>query len=367
MNDNPSFNIFNYNFEQIRNLSDEWHEIMADQGSGKIYGPIKPENIIYRFKNPLGYTIQKITTENDLLVEGNRMNHCVGSYANAVHSGKSAIFSLRDQNNNPLATIELSGDLGSVRQIMANSNSEPSPEIKKLIGEWISTIPNIKWAYNSSSIDDELYELEYTDNLDDELEEILKKVESERDDYGIIHNYDKNIIPFYEKIIKLYEHENKYYRRNQSQYYWNMRETAETIARFAVIFDKIILKYWLSTQQTKMSSLNWQEQSNVNMLNEIKYKNIEELHNDWRDFDWISLPEPERDDFEDEDSYNIAVENHEEEEQKYNDENVSQEMEEYMKENLPYGFDDDISDYIEKYVDQEYTDLVEKVVNHQKS
>ena len=116
-----------------------------------------------------------------------------------------------------------------------------------------------------------------------------------------------------------------------------------------------------------MSSLNWQEQSNVNMLNEIKYKNIEELHNDWRDFDWISLPEPERDDFEDEDSYNIAVENHEEEEQKYNDENVSQEMEEYMKENLPYGFDDDISDYIEKYVDQEYTDLVEKVVNHQKS
>lgn len=368
MNDNPSFNIFNYNFEQIRELSDEWHEVMANKGSGKIYGPIKPENVVYRFKEPSGYTVQKVNTENDLLVEGDRMNHCVGSYFSAVSNGRSTIFSLRDQNNNPLATIELNGEMNTVRQIMANSNSEPNDEIKKLISEWISTMSNIKWAYHSSYIDDQLDELDYSDDLDNELELILKKLKNGKDDYGVPFDHTKNIIPFYKKIIRLYTHENRYYRRDTDRYYGKMYEPAETLARFAVIFDKDILVKYISANQEKMSPEIWNEQSNVNKLNEIRYKNNDKLWDEWLNYDnWTSLPEPDPDDYEDDESYRAALENHEEEEREYNDEIQQEEMKDHMKDHLPYGFDNDISEYLERYIDQEYKDLVEQAVNLQKS
>ena len=131
--------------------SDEWHDMMANQGSGKMYEPTKPENIVYGPDNWSnltwhGWTVQRVTTENDLLTEGNEknMNHCVGSYFEEVEKGTSVIFSLRDPNNRPHVTMEVSGPNASVQgmieQIQGNSNQEPDDEYKEMVKEFIMNV-----------------------------------------------------------------------------------------------------------------------------------------------------------------------------------------------------------------------------------
>jgi hypothetical protein len=48
----------------------------------------------------------ELTSADALDREGARMSHCVGSYASRVANGSTRIFSLRDADNQPLATIE---------------------------------------------------------------------------------------------------------------------------------------------------------------------------------------------------------------------------------------------------------------------
>ena len=58
---------------------------------------------------------------NDAFVlqeEGRCMRHCVGSYAPICLSGRSRIFSLRDQADRPLATIELGSGDGNRWQVL---------------------------------------------------------------------------------------------------------------------------------------------------------------------------------------------------------------------------------------------------------
>lgn len=49
----------------------------------------------------------RILTPNALNIEGNRMDHCVGTYDEKVLKGKSKIYSLRDPNDRPQCTIEV--------------------------------------------------------------------------------------------------------------------------------------------------------------------------------------------------------------------------------------------------------------------
>jgi hypothetical protein len=137
--------------------SDKWHEEQAAEGAGQGY---EEKNVVYTFKN--GWTIQDVKTENDLQVEGNLMGHCVGSYCEQVGAGESTIFSLRDPQNMPHATIEVQGgavvssdgpstanpfSLDSVTepgwditQIQGKQNQEPIPEYKAMIKEWFQSL-----------------------------------------------------------------------------------------------------------------------------------------------------------------------------------------------------------------------------------
>jgi hypothetical protein len=59
--------------------------------------------VVYEF--PDGFTIQELPPEA-LKAEGEMMQHSVGSYCEAVQRGDTVIYSLRDQNGNPHATME---------------------------------------------------------------------------------------------------------------------------------------------------------------------------------------------------------------------------------------------------------------------
>jgi hypothetical protein len=184
--------------------SKEWHEAMAEGGAGKIYmtsniifGPEWYENIpeemgYVEFKDYNGWTIQEVDTKNDLLVEGNLMNHCVGSYwseneerVRGSDGGRNRIFSLRDPNNKPHVTIETDQSREYVLQIMGHSNSTPKREYKEMIKFWVDSGESLLKFFDSG--EDELhYATKATssvslDNYDTEVNEFLHS----SDEYGL--------------------------------------------------------------------------------------------------------------------------------------------------------------------------------------
>jgi hypothetical protein len=131
--DNPNYNIGTKSFEEALEDSAEWHNAMAQRGSGKFYlpfqrdesGNLTDEKIVHKFED--GSMMVKVEDPNDLDVEGNFMHHCVGSYADKVDEGSCIIYSLRNKFNQPEATIEVGRD-GRVKQIKGPSNSKIDDE-----------------------------------------------------------------------------------------------------------------------------------------------------------------------------------------------------------------------------------------------
>lgn len=80
----------------------DWEDDMR----AKAEGPAQTRgNIVHSY--PDGWTVQQLTTPQELTDEGEKMGHCVGSYAGPVENGESLIYSLRDHNNEPHATWEV--------------------------------------------------------------------------------------------------------------------------------------------------------------------------------------------------------------------------------------------------------------------
>jgi hypothetical protein len=76
------------------------------------------------------WTIQKITTKEQLDAEGELLEHCVGSYFDEVSDGLTSIYSLRDPEGFPHVTIEYRDK--QIVQIQAKGNEFPRKHIKRL-------------------------------------------------------------------------------------------------------------------------------------------------------------------------------------------------------------------------------------------
>jgi len=140
--------IMKYTLEQATEASDKWHEELARQESLTSYNT---HNVVYKFND--GWEMVKLSS-GDCKAEGELMGHCVGSYAQSVERGDTTIFSLRDPQNEPHATIEASIEdpeernrlrpkaklSFSIRQIQGKQNDEPTPEYKARIKEWITSL-----------------------------------------------------------------------------------------------------------------------------------------------------------------------------------------------------------------------------------
>ena len=178
--------ISSYSAQEAAVASDEWHRMMAGQGEGKNYEPTKKELIMYgpEWQNPewKGWTIQKVMSENDLLTEGNIMNHCVGSYCDQVEEGHSVIYSLRDTGNKPYATIETNG-YNDVVQIQGNSNSEPDSIYKAMIKEWLMSNKN-PGIEKAEYAEDPFSEISARYDEPSAIGEAIEKVEG-ADEYGL--------------------------------------------------------------------------------------------------------------------------------------------------------------------------------------
>lgn len=87
------------------------------------------------------YTIITPEVPNDLIEEGLRMRHCVGTYIDKYAAGTSKIFFVRNKSNinNSCVTLELNKN-NKLVQARSFANSDPSSEIIDFINEWINTL-----------------------------------------------------------------------------------------------------------------------------------------------------------------------------------------------------------------------------------
>ena len=96
----------------------------------KLRGPA-----VYNWED--GWTIQKLVTDEQLESEGERMQHCVGSYCDQVREGDAEIYSLRDDKNRSHVTIEYDPKKKKVVQIKGKQNAHPKPEYQERVDEFL--------------------------------------------------------------------------------------------------------------------------------------------------------------------------------------------------------------------------------------
>ena len=372
LNGQPRFQISTYNFEQASEMSHHWHEMMAGRGSGKMYEPFSPDRVVYQFGGDhQGWTMQQVTSENDLLAEGNKMNHCVGSYCHYVKEGYSRIYSLRNENNEPIVTVELgkAGEQGGDRviQMMANSNSEPPEEYRPLLKEWLNTLNTPSWD-NSDEIDFDDYDVE---DIDDALAEKYEK----GDQYGLKSNF-KNIdmvSQLYEPILKRFESSSWYGRRGETHYNGDMERAVNPLIGLAFKADKAELMSILAEGKT-ITPQTWGQISQVEGLRTKCYQHLDKLNDNISDNvsmygggNYGEPDEPDPDDYETTEEFDAAYAKWEIEHDQWREEAESEAMDEQYKESiryLPYGFDDDIVTGIRHVEenDAEFKELLSKAV-----
>jgi hypothetical protein len=119
----PDYNLGLKTWEQVVEDTNEWEQILVGKGGGKFYNPADREVVM---SYPDGWNMVNVNSENDLDVEGAKMHHCVAGYWDAVRRGYSKIYSLRDPQNQPKATIEVQGN--KVIQIKGPNNASVNEE-----------------------------------------------------------------------------------------------------------------------------------------------------------------------------------------------------------------------------------------------
>jgi hypothetical protein len=99
------------------------------------------ENVKSRYEKIIGnYSFVLPSEPNDLVVEGNNLNHCVAGYVSAVANGNSVIVFMRNTNNvgKSLITIEVMGN--RLIQARGSSNRNPNRGEKVIINKWLKTL-----------------------------------------------------------------------------------------------------------------------------------------------------------------------------------------------------------------------------------
>jgi hypothetical protein len=149
---NQKPNISPLSFEQAHVLSQEWHDTIQFDNTVKNKEKEEDDKILYRCKDGIHYFV--LLDAEDLMIEGETMRNCVGSYTDKVRNGRSLIVSLRDEKNESHVTIEIDTHTGMAIQTKGKGNGEPAPRYLKLITEFA-----IFASGYSDTMDKELLEL----------------------------------------------------------------------------------------------------------------------------------------------------------------------------------------------------------------
>lgn len=125
---NPATNVMNIGFTVAEARSVEWHKRLAEKSKDPI-PPMVEEGTIIEKDYGDGWTWRALFSAAALDREGRVMGHCVGngSYFEMMAKADTKIYSLRDRNNEPHVTVQVSKaqNFGApmVRQIQGKQNT----------------------------------------------------------------------------------------------------------------------------------------------------------------------------------------------------------------------------------------------------
>lgn len=87
-----------------------------------------------------GLMIVPAHNENELIKEGEVLDHCVATYAKRHANGETAIFFIRciDNPTSPFFTLELDEKSYTVRQNRGNRNCDRTPEVETFEAKWLN-------------------------------------------------------------------------------------------------------------------------------------------------------------------------------------------------------------------------------------
>lgn len=335
--------------KQISDAVTTWHIEQANKGSNQEYQE-GDSNIVYgpQWKNTEfnGWTIKKVTTQNDLEVEGNRMNHCVGSYCEQVKNSDVDIYSLRDPQNKPHVTMEVVPGTFMFMQIKGNSNSIPKQEYKNLLKEWFQTLPGamVSTQYDTDdSVDFKKIEKEI--DITNNASEIIQKLNYKKtDDYGLPINLSKsnlNIRALYSNIVYVL------YLQYKNKYVPEMDKIANELVDLVYKHDFDVINVY-STLSDKQK--DWHGFDNIDykmflpyLLSEIEDENQKQYNKDHPDYP-VEPKEPFATDFPTYEEYLEAEKNYEINLEKFEDQ---QQNFSHIKYDLfPYKFNKKLHDII---------------------
>lgn len=285
------FQLSSYDWASAVKMSEEWHTMMAGKGSGLMYEPISPANVVYDYDD--GYTMQLVTSENDLRAEGNKMNHCVGTYCDDVKEGKYQIFSLRDETNHPVATIRMN-EYGEISEIKGHSNRVLSEDYQSYIKEWVENLPVQKW-------EESLITKEF--NLDGvDMKSVADHIDqygAEIDQYGLAQDTD------FTKLDVLYAVENTLDKFENT--WGQLEDRYADDAAYSLL--KILAKRDEQlAEKRKFDKYYWNYTTSYDEVDSFfeDYKNKAEK--ELKDEIYYLMPEEPENNFEDEDEYEEEME-----------------------------------------------------------
>ena len=128
-------------FEKVLELSEKWHHLMEEKGKIKekhkqLYqSSLKGTKFIQDLPNEM--KVYRLLTSEALDFESNYMGHCVGqgNYDKGVINGTIEIYSIRDKNGEPHATLEIRGN--DVYQCKGKGNKIPVQKYMPSIQEFV--------------------------------------------------------------------------------------------------------------------------------------------------------------------------------------------------------------------------------------
>lgn len=364
--DRNGIEITSYSFSQAMQMQEAWHKTMAGQGEGLMFEPTKPEAVVFSPQEWNGWSVQKVTSENDLLAEGNMMDHCVGDYCEEVQNESVYVYSLRDAENEPHVTIGINKE-GGIFQLQGHGNSEPKPEYKAMIKQWFeelkTQIPNLHMDDEDFSFD----ELSHVEN--DKIDEKINEIVYRGGEYGLTSDISGvDIEDLYNTVSYELSANRSYLRRHDDVR--NVYYIAPVMAQVAWDADKArAQKYELSFDgQYSLDPLKGLTKENIVPMAEsdpviqtaLNYRHFlfesnkmgvawlwdkfEENNKQFYDnFDIYDSGESylDPDDYETEEEYEVAVENE-------RDENIAEQEREARKESLPWALDDALAEHLLK-------------------
>ena len=141
----PTFSLKGRTLASVKKYLEKWKVYLAAMKIAGTHGNLpvsRFKGFTYRMNNGRMYTFKQILSVKDLIMEGKRMNHCVGSYVGACMEKRSSIWSaqLRFPKGQlkKVLTIEIDEQDSTVAQVQGMCNRNHSKEEDIAIKAWMA-------------------------------------------------------------------------------------------------------------------------------------------------------------------------------------------------------------------------------------